>query len=156
MASGHDQIAFIQSTDGGNSWSAPIKVNQTPESIPEGDQQAFTPSVHVADDGTIGVSYFDFRNNTPSPVDLLTDHWMAHCHPASEDCTAAASWNEETRATTTSFDMRQAPFARGYFVGDYMGLASRHDPVTGDDEFLSTFGSTADLPSSIFTNRLVP
>jgi hypothetical protein len=153
---GHDQIAFTQSTDGGNSWSAPIKVNQTPESEPEGDQQAFTPSVHVADDGTIAVSYFDFRNNTPAPADLLTDHWVAHCHPASENCADPASWNEETRATTVSFDMRLAPFARGYFVGDYMGLASRHDPTTSDDEFVSTFGSTTDPPSSIFTNRLVP
>ena len=153
---GHDQIAFTQSTDGGNSWSAPIKVNQTPTTIPGGNQQAFTPSVHVADDGTVAVSYFDFRNNTASPVDLLTDHWVAHCHPASENCAATASWNEETRATTTSFDMRQAPFARGYFVGDYMGLASRHDPVTNADEFLSTFGSTTDPPSTIFTNRLVP
>jgi hypothetical protein len=155
---GHDQIAFTQSTDGGNSWSAPIKVNQTPTTEPEGDQQAFTPSVHVANDGTIAVSYFDFRNNTSADGILGTDHWVVHCHPASENCANPASWNEETRATNTTFDMRQTPFARGYFVGDYMGLASRRDPVTGDDEFLSTFGA-ADTPptaSSIFTNRLVP
>jgi hypothetical protein len=153
---GHDQIAFTQSTDGGTSWSAPIKVNQTPASATDEDnEQAFTPSVHVADDGTVAVSYFDFRFNTPSPA-LETDHWVVHCHAASENCANTASWNEETRATTTSFDMRRAPFARGYFVGDYMGLASRHDPVTNDDEFLSTFGSTASPPSSIFTNRLVP
>ena len=153
---GHDQIAFSQSTDGGNSWSAPIKVNQTPTSEPEGDQQAFTPAVHVADDGTVAVSYYDFRNNTPSPADLLTDQWVVHCHAGSEDCSDPASWNEESRATTTSFDMRAAPFARGYFLGDYAGLASRHDPVSGDDEFVSTFASTTSAPSSIFTNRLVP
>jgi hypothetical protein len=152
----HDDIAFTQSTDGGNSWSAPIKVNQTPASEPTGDRQAFNAAVHVADDGTVGVSYYDFRNNTPSPADLLTDHWVAHCHATSENCADPASWNEETRATTTSFDLRPAPFARGYFLGDYEGLASRHDPVTAKDEFVSTFGSTTDPPSSIFTNRLVP
>jgi hypothetical protein len=153
---GHDQIAFSQSTNGGQSWSAPIKVNQTPTTEPEGDQQAFNAAVHVADDGTIAVSYYDFRNNTPSPSELSTDHWVVHCHPASENCASAASWNEETRASTTSFDMRAAPFARGYFLGDYEGLASRHDPTTNKDEFVSTFGSTNDPPSSIFTNRLVP
>ena len=38
-----DAIAFSQSLDGGLTWSTPIKVNQTPTSIPIGDQQAFTP-----------------------------------------------------------------------------------------------------------------
>ena len=155
---GHDQIAFTQSTDGGNSWSAPIKVNQTPANADEDNEQAFTPSVHVADDGTLAVSYFDFRFNVSGDGVATTDHWVVHCHPASENCAAGASWNEETRATTTSFDMRATPFARGWFVGDYMGLNSRHDPVTNDDEFVSTFGA-ADAPasaSSIFTNRLVP
>jgi hypothetical protein len=153
---GHDQIAFAQSTDGGASWSAPIKVNQTPANADEDNEQAFTPAVHVADDGTVAVSYYDFRNNTTGDGVATTDQWVVHCHASSENCASAASWDEETRATTVSFDMRQAPFARGWFVGDYMGLASRHDPVTNDDEFVSTFGSTTSAPSSIFTNRLVP
>ena len=33
------------------------------------------------------------------------------------------TWNQpESRLTPTSFDMRTAPFALGYFVGDYEGL----------------------------------
>jgi hypothetical protein len=59
-------IAFAMSTDGGLSWSAPIRVNQTPQNIPVGDQQAFIPSVAVAADGTVAVSYYDLRNNTPA------------------------------------------------------------------------------------------
>ena len=149
---GHDQIAFSQSTDGGQSWSDPVKVNQTPESEPNDDQQAFTPSVHVLDNGTVAVSYFDFRNNTPSPATLDTDHWVVHCHAASEDCSDPASWNEETRVTAASFNIRTAPYARGYFVGDYMGLAS--DP---DGQILSLFGTTDGIgPSSIFLRRLEP
>jgi hypothetical protein len=150
----HDSIAFSQSTNGGLSWSDPIQVNQTPASEPNDDQQAFTPSVHVLDDGTVAVSYFDFRNNTPSPATLDTDHWVVHCHPASENCAAAASWSpgDETRVTPTSFNIRTAPYARGYFVGDYMGLAS--DP---DGQILSLFGTTAGSgPSSIFLRRLEP
>jgi hypothetical protein len=30
---------------------------------------------------------------------------------------------EEARLTSASFDMRKAPYALGYFVGDYTGLA---------------------------------
>jgi hypothetical protein len=148
---GHDQIAYSQSTDGGRSWSPAIKVNRTPPNADEDNEQAFTPSVHVADDGTVSVSYYDFRNNVTGDGVATTDHWAVHCHPSSENCASAASWDEETRATTTSFDMRRAPFARGWFVGDYVGLNSR------DDEFVSTFGSTdGNGPSSIFTNRLIP
>jgi hypothetical protein len=147
----HDDIAFTQSTNGGNSWSAPIKVNLTPPNADPDNEQAFTPEVHVADDGTIAVSYFDFRNNTSGDGILGTDHWVVHCHPSSENCASSASWNEESRDTTTTFDMRRAPFAGGYFLGDYMGLASRNN------EFVSTFGSTdGNGPSSIFTDRLVP
>ncbi len=154
----NDAIAFTRSTDGGGSWSAPIKVNLTPETEPVGDQQAFTPSVHVADDGTLSVSYYDFRNNTADTATLLTDHFAVHCHPDEEDCASRASWNEETRITPTSFDIREAPFARGYFLGDYVGLTATDEPAGADgpkNDFLSLFGSTDGLgPSSIFSSRL--
>src|SRR5919204_1515022 len=71
----HAGIAFSQSLDGGLTWSKKIQINQAPET------QAFTPSIAVAADGTIGVTYYDFRNNTPAPG-LRTDYWLAHCHPA--------------------------------------------------------------------------
>src|SRR5262249_17357003 len=60
-------IAFSMSTDGGLTWSAPIKVNQTPEDIPAGNRQAILPSVAVNRDGVVAVTYYDRRNNTPAP-----------------------------------------------------------------------------------------
>jgi hypothetical protein len=75
-----DSIAFSQSLDGGLTWSEPIKVNLTPTNVPPGNQQAFTPSVQVAADGTVGVTYYDFRNNTAAEP-LLTDYFLVHCHP---------------------------------------------------------------------------
>jgi hypothetical protein len=49
---------------------------------------------------------------------------VAHCHAASSDCSTAAGWTaaNENRLTPVSFDMRSAPYAAGYFVGDYEGL----------------------------------
>ena len=44
--------------------------------------------------------------------------------PASVDCTNRASWTAELRLTPASFNMLNAPFANGLFLGDYMGLAA--------------------------------
>ncbi|MGH8937817.1 MAG: sialidase family protein, partial [Actinomycetes bacterium] len=109
----HDSIAFSQSTNGGQTWSAPIEVNKTPGTEPNFDQQAFTPSVHVDGDGTVAVTYYDFRNNTASTASLDTDYFVVSCESGSESCANPASW-EEQRITPASFDIRKAPFARGY------------------------------------------
>jgi hypothetical protein len=146
----HDSIAFAKSTDGGFTWSAPIQINQTPTSIPSGNQQSFTPSIAVAPDGTIGVTYYDFRNNTAG-ASLLTDYFIVHCHPTTSSCTSPAHWTFETRLTNASFDMRQAPVARGFFTGDYAGLG-----VTG-----TKFGAFFSMPhgsdpASVFFRRVGP
>ncbi|HEY3100408.1 MAG TPA: sialidase family protein, partial [Methylomirabilota bacterium] len=65
-----DEVAFARSTDGGTTWSTPIKINLTPTNIPLKNRQAFTPAIRVAADGTIGVTYYDFRNNTGDPSTL--------------------------------------------------------------------------------------
>ncbi len=143
-----DSIAYSQSSDGGRTWSPAIQVNATPPGSNQ-NSQAFTPSVAVGSDGAVTVTYYDFRNNTPSPATLDTTHWASHCHPASENCANPASWNEETQVSPT-FNIREAPFARGYFIGDYMGL----DFGGG---FATAWGSTlGGGPSSIFSNTLTP
>jgi len=125
--SGVDQIAFSRSTDGGDTWSDPIKVSQTPPSGDPGNEQAWVPAVHAAADGTIAVTYYDFRSNTAAPG-VPTDHWMVHCHlSAATTCAKAADWGDELRLTDASFDVEQLPFARGpfgFFVGEYEGLSS--------------------------------
>jgi hypothetical protein len=112
----HDDVALSRSTDGGLTWSAPVKVNRTTNGA-----AAFTPSVHVAADGTVAVTYYDFRNNTPA-AGALADYWIAHCHAGSTDCANPANWAESHVAGP--FDVESAPVARGYFLGDYQGLAS--------------------------------
>jgi hypothetical protein len=144
-----DEVAFSMSTDGGSTWSEPIKVNQTPTNIDLGNRQAFTPSVDVSADGTVAVTYYDFRKNDAG-ADLKTDYFVVHCHP-SAGCTSAGNWGDEIRLTKKSFDMRQAPVARGFFVGDYEGLAS-----DGND-FVAFFSMPhGSDPSSVFFRRVGP
>ena len=146
---GIDEIRFSESTDGGSTWSAPIKINQTPTSVPAGDQQAFTPEVKVAADGTVGVTYYDFRNNTAdSGGTTPTDAFVVHCHAS---CANPANWGNEVRVTDTSFDSRKAPVARGFFLGDYEGLGSTGSTVV--PFFAMTQGSD---PASIFTRNVGP
>src|SRR5512133_2497131 len=123
----HSTIVFTESTDGGLTWSPLSRIDQSPGSV-----QAFTPSVHVASDGTVGVTYYDFRNNSPDPG-LPTDQWFIHCHPTS-DCTDPANWAENH--VDGPFDIENAATAGGYFLGDYHGLDSI------GPKFLSFFSKT--------------
>jgi uncharacterized membrane protein YagU involved in acid resistance len=49
---GNDEVAFTMSTDGGRTWSPPIRVNQTPPNANPLNQQAFIAS------GLLGVAAF--------------------------------------------------------------------------------------------------
>ena len=95
----------------------------------------------------------DFRENTPTPG-VPTDYWIVHCHAL---CTDPASCvGNENRLTMSSFDIEQAPAARGpfgYFLGEYQGLTNvgssfapvfvavnDGDPANRTDVFSTTAG----------------
>jgi hypothetical protein len=56
--------AFAQSTDGGLTWSPEVRLDQTPGNDGSLVEQAILPSVAVSEDGTIGVTYYNFQNDT--------------------------------------------------------------------------------------------
>jgi hypothetical protein len=82
--------------------------------------------VNVAGDGTVVINYYDFRADAGNtdPADELADYWTASCNAS---CASASSWGGEIRLTGASFNILDAPFARGYFLGDYEGLAAIDD-----------------------------
>ena len=114
--SGASKIAFSMSTDGGLTWSTPIRADQS-----AGDAPAFVPQVHASSDGTVGLSYYALEPaNNANPG--LTNTDIAHCHSG---CTSPANWsaNGETLLNPVPFDYTTAPDAGGYFLGDYAGLS---------------------------------
>ena len=138
LAPSGSAIAFSKSLDGGVTWTDPVRINTRP------DVQAFTPSVEALADGTIGVTHYDLRFNTPDPATLPTDYWFLHSHDG------GATWTE-TRVTPASFDHKLAPDAGGLFLGDYVGLT----PAGG--QFLSLFTKTEPAdPASEFAATLTP
>src|SRR5262249_2746158 len=154
----HSSIAFSMSTDGGLTWSAPIQVNKTPTNIPAGDQQAWLPSVKVAGDGTVAVTYYDFRNNDAGPG-LPTDYWAVFGKPTTPTAlTNPGNCGNELRLTGLSFDLEKALFlgegdpVPGLFLGDYEGLKA-----VGND-FVATFcvaGVSPTDPKSVFFRRII-
>lgn len=119
----HDGIALSTSRDGGLTWSAPTRINARP------DVAAFGPTLAVRPDGTLGVSYFDLRNAGLGAA-LTTTYRLT----TSSD---GKYWRDS--GIESAFDITQAPFANGWFIGDYHGLVGRgtgfgalYARVTGD------------------------
>jgi Repeat of unknown function (DUF5648) len=106
----YDGIVYAKSSDGGLTWSQPVRVNART------DVPAFAPTVNVRADGVIGVAYYDFRANTTSAGDLPTTLRLATSREGT-------SWTEAE--IEAPFNLNTAPVARGYFLGDYIGLTSR-------------------------------
>ena len=107
--SGFDGIAFSRSLDGGLSWSIPVGINAVPSVA------AFEPTVAYRSDGTVGVSYFDFRGAPATVSSLPTNYWLTHSGDG-------IVWRESP--VTASFDLATAPNALGLFLGDYQALGS--------------------------------
>jgi hypothetical protein len=108
----NDQIVIASSEDGGFTWTDPKRVSSNKLT------QAFTGSVEVDKDGDIGVTYYDFSADDPAGIPLQTDYWFTSSR------NDGATFSARQRITQQSFDMRTAPFANGFFVGDYEGLTS--------------------------------
>ena len=138
------QIAYASSSDGGVTWSDAVRIDRTPPADSFEREQAFLPSVEVSADGTIGITYYNFQNDTPGDARSDTDVWFIHCHPDDGDCTDPAQWSEAIRLTAESFDYQLAPSSdRGFFLGDYVGLAT-----AGSDFFALPSVTTPDDPAN--------
>jgi hypothetical protein len=117
--SGFDEIAISTSTNGGDSWSTPKRVNS-----PNGEP-AFTASVAVTDSGTsgtpgrVGVTYYQL-----SATSLGSEPTTYFIKTVAGSAFASTSIDSSVAATTIAgpFNMLDAPFAGGYFTGDYEAL----------------------------------
>jgi hypothetical protein len=139
-----DDILLTSSPDAGRTWSAPVKVNDTPR----GAQGAFTPTVKVDSNGRVGVLYYDLRNDVSTKDGTFTTtEWIAFS-------TNGGRSFGSSRRVAPDFDHAAAANAGGYFLGDYQGLAVK------SSKFTPFFGATllpqADgrIGSDIFTRKV--
>jgi hypothetical protein len=83
-------LEFRRSTDGGTSWSSPVRVNDDPTG--NGIDQ-FHPWIQVNEDGILTAIWFDRRND---PSNLKYDLYMSHSFDA------GATWLPNRRISTVS------------------------------------------------------
>ncbi|HEV8636172.1 MAG TPA: sialidase family protein [Chloroflexota bacterium] len=115
--SGHDEIVISTSGDGGATWTAPKRV-----STPTG-QPAFTASVAVSS-GAVGVTYYQL--GATSPGSMPTTYVIKEFPRSAVTSRTPNSIDSGVAATLVAgpFNMLDAPFALGYFTGDYEALAT--------------------------------
>ncbi len=110
-----DEIAISTSGNGGTTWSTPKRVD-----TPNG-QAAFTGNVAVASGSVVGVTYYQFDQTSSGsePTNYFIKKFSV------TDVTSGDLASVSGIAATQvagPFNLIDAPFARGYFVGDYEGL----------------------------------
>jgi hypothetical protein len=130
--SGADIVMF-KSTDGGVTYTGPVRVNQDSAKSPA-DQ--FQPWMAVTDKGQLDVEYFDRRND---PNNFFIDTYLARSNDGGKTF-------DDTRVARRLWDPRLNPpiSVSGEFIGDYQGI------VADDFVAIPFWNSTQDnsLPAS--------
>lgn len=105
-------VVLVKSTDGGATWSRPVRVNDD-----QTDTDQFQPAVAVAPDGTLGLMWYDRRNDPTN--NLLIDVYMT----TSSD--GGATFAPNRRVTTANWLSVGTPFgARTASHGDYNQISA--------------------------------
>ena len=101
-------IFFMKSTDGGNNWSTPMRLNDDIQGIVR-DQ--FHPWIDVDQNGVITVIFYDRRND---PHNRLMDLYLTQSFDGGE------TWTPNVRVTSVSSD--PAAGSKSGLIGEYIGL----------------------------------
>jgi hypothetical protein len=130
-----NQVVISTSANGAKTWSSPAVVSTVT------DRPAFTPTVAVKSDGTVGVTYYDLRNlQAGNTTSLPTDLWLK------TSPRGGAAFGVDTHVAG-SFNLLVAPNAGGFFLGDYQGMAAN------GTKFLPFFVQTNCTDNSCTSNR---
>ena len=104
----HSDVLFSRSTDGGTTWSAPLKVNDDP---PGHDQ--YYPWMDVSANGRIWIGWHDRRDDPQN---------FKHAWYMDSSTNGGVSFGTDHRVATVLSQPSD-------FIGDYAGLAAENDRV---------------------------
>jgi hypothetical protein len=126
-------VIMFKSTDGGTSYSNPVRVNQDD---PHSAADQFQPWMAITPKGQIDISYFDRRND---PTNYFIDTYLSRSNDSGKTFT-------DTRVTHSVWDPEINPpiSPSGQFIGDYQGI------VADDSVAIPFWNNTqyANLPTS--------
>jgi len=111
----NDEVVISTSSNGGATWSTSTLVNA------HTGLAAFLPTVAVNSAGVVGVTYYQWPS-APTAGNEPANLYIRHSTSAGSS-TAAPTFDAPTKLDGP-FNMLAAPWAGGYFLGDYQGLAA--------------------------------
>jgi hypothetical protein len=106
-------ILLSKSTNGGLTWSTPVRVNNDNTTY---DQ--WMPWITVSPLGRITVTFFDSRSDNSPPVNQLTEVWIAQS-------TNGGQTFENLRVSDVAFMPMGIPNTANGYMGDYLGVTSK-------------------------------
>jgi hypothetical protein len=110
-------VYMIRSTDGGETWSPPIKVNQDSDNI---GKKHFFPWIAVDPvTGVISVIFYDNRNTT---YPNMAEAWVA------VSTNGGQTW-DDFRVSDVEFTPQPIPGLADNYFGDYLGIAAYNGKV---------------------------
>jgi hypothetical protein len=177
-SAGTFDVKFVQSTDGGVTWSPPQVVNDNPDPLAT-DQ--FQPEVAAGPNGAVAVAFYDRRSACPNDASVLpADQGRTNfcidtsLQPYKDTGAGADAVGPNVRMTEFSWDPQQPgqvvgglpqlpcaahsnPCTSRSFIGDYFGLAISSGNIYG--LFVSTHypanGVTADGGGPVYYQQQV-
>jgi hypothetical protein len=158
-------VYLTESTNGGNSWSTPISVND-PSTVNDGTDQ-FQPTVAASPGGTVAVAFYDRRLPCPKndPNILAQDYGRTNfcintsiqfykdgqgglARIGSNIRVTEATWDPQNAGTNTDgLPLPGGPTTTTSFIGDYFGLA-----LNNRNAYV-LFVSTCNLGQNQFNNQ---
>ena len=120
---GDRDIAYLRSTDGGETWSEPRILNDDDPKLLAGQ---FLPNLSVAPDGRLDAVWWDFRHD---PGTFVNDVYL------SSSADNGITWSSNAPVTDQSIDRKIGPWSNGFDVRQPPGVVgtARYTVVAWDD-----------------------
>ena len=135
----YSDVLISRSSDGGSTWSAPVRVNDNAKTASSDATDQFQPGVAVDNTGKVAVCFYDRRLD---PQNFMVDRFCA----TSPD--AGATWANRRESSPSwapwhATDVQVNPF----YMGDYDGMASdftgSSSGFIGAFQFMNTRGGVS-------------